>query len=105
MSDEALRALYDIAQRCEVCEDHIATREGESTHRHRHYRVCDDADCGDVIACADCGDIDCVVPLDGWYCAQCGGTTPRREPRAVWHDAKHAAALRAAQAAHGTVPP
>ena len=96
---ETLRALYDLAPACDVCEEHRATRERrEGCSR---WLVCDRADCGDEIMCDDCGDRDFVGPLGGWYCVQCGGTRPRRVPRSTaWRDLPHAAALRAANAAH-----
>lgn len=67
---EALRALYDLAPACHVCEEHRATRE-PATRIACRWRVCDrDA---------------------------CSATFSRAMP---WRDLPHAAALRAANAAH-----
>ncbi len=99
MIAEALAALYDIAHPCHVCEEHRATREGIGARLQR-WLICDRADCGDEIECVACGARDDVCPLDGWYCAQCGGTRPRRVPRSTaWRDLPHAEVLRAANAA------
>lgn len=91
---EALRALYDLAPRCDVCEEHRATREGERVH------VCDRADCGDCMRCPLChGGYDVGDGAEG--CVWCGYSGAVREPRSTaWRDLPHAAALRAANAAH-----
>jgi hypothetical protein len=63
--------------------------------------VCDRDDCGDEIMCEACGGRDDVAPLDGWYCAQCGGKRPMRVARSTaWRDLPHADSLRTANAAH-----
>ena len=93
---EALRALYDLAPKCHVCEEHRATRAAPSCEP-----TCDRADCTDYIRCVKCNATDAVGPLDGWYCVWCGGKEYARVPRSTaWRDLPHAAALRAANAAH-----
>ncbi len=100
---EALRALYDLARRCRVCDDHAATREGYAGCSW--WLVCDRVACEARCLCADCGrDGTSPEPIapDGIYCLHCGATRPpRRVPRSTsWRDLPHAAALRAANAAH-----
>ncbi len=108
---EALRALYDLAPRCDVCEEHVATREGrDETRGPLVWLVCDRAACEARCLCADCGrDGTSPEPIapDGIYCLRCGTTRPPRlVPRATtWRDLPHAAALRAANAAHEAVRP
>ena len=92
---EALRALYDLAPRCDVCEEHVATRA-------TRLLVCDRADCGEVLECVACGEWS-AVPRDGSTpcCLVCGSVDVRRVPRSTaWRALPHAAALRAANAAH-----
>lgn len=97
---DALAALFDLALKCHVCEEHVSTREG-SDGRFGRWLVCDRDDCGAEIMCVACGGRDDVAPLDGWYCAQCGDKRPMRVPRSTaWRDLLHADSLRAANAAH-----
>jgi hypothetical protein len=63
------RALYDIAQRCDVCEEHAATRE-PATRIACRWRVCDRGAC-----------------------------SARFSRAMMWRDLPHAEALRAANAA------
>ncbi len=120
MIAEALRALYDLAQRCRVCDDHAATREGrDETRGPLVWRICDRVACEARCLCAVCGRVACEarclcavcgrdgtspepIAPDGIYCLHCGTTRPPRlVPRAPsWRDLPHAAALRAANAAH-----
>ena len=72
---EALRALYDLAPRCDVCEEHRATRE-PATRIACRWRVCDRGAC-----------------------------SARFSRAMTWRDLPHAAALRAANAAHEAVRP
>ena len=101
MIAEALRALYDLATKCNICDEHAATRWCPV----RGWRVCDRDDCGVRLECVGCdrGGVS-AEPLDatGIHCLRCGSTKPpRREPRSTaWRDLPHAAALRAANAAH-----
>ena len=104
MIAEALRALYDLAPKCDVCEEHRATRE-PATRVACRWRVCDRDACEARCLCADCGrDGTSPEPIapDGIYCLRCGTTRPPRlVPRSTaWRDLPHAAALRAANAAH-----
>lgn len=101
MIAEALRALYDLAPKCDVCKDHGRTRRGEDLIGCGH-EVCDRGDCGDMLVCDECGESS-PVPSDGdpMRCSWCGSGDVRREPRSTaWRDLPHAAALRAANAAH-----
>jgi hypothetical protein len=66
---EALAALYDIAARCDVCDDHVATRE-PATRIACRWRVCDRGAC-----------------------------TARFSRAMMWRDLPHAEVLRAANAA------
>ena len=67
---EALRALYELTSKCDACGEHVATRE-PATRIACRWRVCDrDA---------------------------CSARYSRAMP---WRDLPHAAALRAANAAH-----
>jgi hypothetical protein len=92
---EALAALYDVAPKCDVCEEHVATRDSGPDDA-----VCDRADCGDHLRCVRCATADSVGALDGWLCVWCGSTLPpRREPAKRWCDREHAEVLRAANAA------
>lgn len=96
----ALAALYDLAPKCDVCEEHARTRRGEDVNTGGH-EVCDREDCGDWIRCERCGETDDVGAAEGSPCAWCGRTNMIREPRStVWRDLPHAEALRAANATH-----
>lgn len=66
----ALRALYDIAPKCDVCEEHVATRE-PATRIACRWRVCDRDAC-----------------------------SARFSRAMTWRGLPHAAALRAANAAY-----
>jgi len=66
---EALAAIYDLAARCDMCGDHVATREHDTRVACR-WRVCDRG------ACA-----------------------ARLSPAMAWRDLSHAEVLRAANAA------
>jgi len=66
---EALAALYDIAPKCDVCEEHVATRE-PATRIACRWRVCDRGAC-----------------------------SARFSRATAWRDLPHAEALRAASAA------
>jgi hypothetical protein len=99
---EALAALYALAPKCDVCEEHVATRAPDGPQRGG--RMCDRADCIDYIRCVRCNATDAVGALDGWYCVWCGGKEYARVPRsATWRDLPHAEALRAANAAHEAI--
>ena len=92
---DALAALFDCAPKCDVCEDHAATRGDDDT------RLCDRETCNTVEACAACGSRDAVGPVEHLRCALCGATGARREPLvAAPVDRDHADSLRAANAAH-----
>ena len=92
---KALRALYDLAPKCDACGEHIATREGSRSH------ACDRADCGDRMRCPMCLARYDVRDHDDAGCVLCGYSGAVREPRVPsWRDLPHAAALRAANAAH-----
>ena len=99
MIAEALRALYDLAPKCDVCEEHVATREGFERLTGQ-WLVCDRVGCGERIECVASGPPhDPPKSARAVACAWCGSA--RRVPRAPsWRDLPHAAALRAANAAH-----
>jgi len=66
---EALAALYGLARRCDVCEEHVATRE-PATRIACRWRVCDRDAC-----------------------------SARFSRAMAWRDLPHAEVLRAANAA------
>lgn len=68
MIAEALAALYDLAARCDVCDEHVATRE-PATRIACRWRVCDRCAC-----------------------------SARFSRAMTWRDLSHAEALRAANA-------
>ena len=97
---ETLRALYELAPACDVCEEHRATQCGWGMRRS--WVVCDRADCVEVLACAACP-VGSRVPRDGSTpcCLEFGcGEVHRASRSSSWRDLPHAAALRAANAAH-----
>lgn len=92
---DALAALFDLAPKCDVCEEHVATRGDDDT------RLCDRETCNAVEACAACGCRDATGPDDQLRCALCGSLNARSVPLVASPvDLPHADSLRAANAAH-----
>ena len=92
---DALAALFDCATKCDVCEDHAATRGDNDT------RLCDREACNTVEVCDACGSRDTIGPVEHLRCALCGATNARRAPIVEAPvDIPHADSLRAANAAH-----
>ncbi len=98
---DALAVVYQRADKCVACREHVATRYG-ATDAASPW-VCDRADCAEKIVCGACDDDD-DVPANGetTKCFYCGSTDVRRVYRSMsWTDLTHAATLRAANSSHG----
>jgi len=92
---DALAALFNCAPKCDVCEDHVATRGDDDT------RLCDREACNTVEVCGACGCRDAAGPAEHLRCALCGATNARHAPIVEAPvDLPYAEALRAANAAH-----
>ena len=91
---DALAALFDCAPKCDVCEDHAATRGDSDT------RLCDREACNTVEVCVACGSRNYCGTVDHPRCAYCGATVVRVVDRSCIEDLPHADSLRAANAAH-----
>ena len=97
----ALAALFIYAPKCDVCEEHVATRGDSHNARICDTRLCDREACNAVDVCAACGSRDSVGPVEHLRCALCGAKGARREPLVAEPvDFDHADSLRAANAAH-----
>ena len=98
---DALAALFDCAPKCDVCEEHVATRGDYHIARICDTRICDREACNTVDVCVACGSRDSVGPVEHLRCALCGATNARRAPIVEAPvDLPHADSLRAANAAH-----